>query len=438
MKRWQTLLAIDFDRWAAETYRANFPGVDVRCGPVASFLDELPDADVILGGPPCQPFSTAGEGEGESDERDCIPDFIAAVGKVRPRMFLMENVPGLLTERHLRYFGRAVEALEGHGYAVRVKRLDAVSFGVPQFRERVWVWGIRRDLYDAGVRHQWPKPTHAWPPPEPCMFGAALLPGVTVGQALGLDGRLKGWRGAGMTERHGERPDQSTEEPSPPITAGSKGSGPRVLFMETGSKCRKDSNGTPRGPLVKGLDNPGFTIDSRGFDVHEYRWSDAMLQKHPPASPAPTVQAKWFKGGAEGLVEVEYDHGVADSLAPSPTLKAGGNIDANGKQGGGCPPILRDGLRVRRLTPDECLRLQSGPDDFVWPDKITKTAKYRVVGNGWACRMGAVFAEAFALADPRSRTVIDLFCGGGLGACGWHGRYWSFARPAPAAGGGEA
>ncbi len=81
---------------------------------------------------------------------------------------------------------------------------------------------------------------------------------------------------------------------------------------------------------------------------------------------------------------------------------------------------------MRRLTPDECMRLQSAPDDFRWPEKISKTAKYRIAGNGWATKMGAVFAEAFALADPDSHSVIDLFCGGGLGACGWHGRYWSY------------
>jgi hypothetical protein len=64
---------------------ANFPGVRVECGPVADYLDALPDADVMLGGPPCQPFSDAGENEGEADDRDCIPDFCAAVERASPR-----------------------------------------------------------------------------------------------------------------------------------------------------------------------------------------------------------------------------------------------------------------------------------------------------------------------------------------------------------------
>ena len=216
MRDWQTLLAIDFDKWAAATYRANFPGIRVECGPVSDYLDTLPAADVILGGPPCQPFSLAGEGKGENDERDCIPDYIEAVRRVRPRMFLMENVRGLLTAKHLGYFYAAVEQLKACGYAVQWRLLDAVNFGVPQFRERVWVWGIRSDLYAAGMRHAWPVPTHAWPPPQGAdLWGASLLPGVTVGEALGISGLLK-------LQSHAD-PAATIDRPAPTLRSGGAG-----------------------------------------------------------------------------------------------------------------------------------------------------------------------------------------------------------------------
>lgn len=347
---WNTVMAIDFDEAACAVYRANFPGVDVRCAPVSELIEQLPDADVIIGGPPCQGFSAAGEGLGEEDERDGWPDFIAAVAKVKPRMFLAENVPGMLTERHIAYFGRILEQLEALGYDVQYRLLDAVSFGVPQFRERVWVWGIRRDL---GLKHQWPKPTHVWPPPEPCMFGAELLPAVTVGQALGLNGAIR---------------------PSTTLTGNWQG------------------HQQPK--------------------IEQYRWSDAMLQKHPPAAPAapaPTVQAKYFKGGAEGLLA------VADE--PSYTVSGQSREPIqNWKSKGYC----------RRLTPLECGRLQSIPDDFKRPQKITKTAMYRVIGNGWSSKCGWIFSQAFHAVDPTMRSVIDLFCGGGLGAVGWHGKFWEY------------
>lgn len=445
MTRWHTLLAIDFDKWAAETYRANFPGVRVECGPVANYVGALPPADVILGGPPCQPFSDAGENEGEGDERDCIPDFCSAVADVMPRMFLMENVRGLLKEKHLPYFGRVLSRLESSchvgvsysgGYVVQYRLLDAVSFGVPQFRERIWVWGIRKDLYAAGVRHQWPKPTHAWPPPEGCMFGAALHPGVTVRQALGLDGWLRRDRGKGLLERHGERRDHPTDEPAPLISAGVAGSGARYTFIQShadepvsidrpGPTLRSGGNGHDGCCLRVGAEvrvigagsNPHFIGEERTerditdepsptipcgdrfgnvLPVVKWRWSDAMLDKQPPIEldkPCPTIVKNWHKGLPYGSLKWKQDE---------------------------------TGLWIRRLHPLECARLQSVPDSFVWLPEMPKGAAYKIVGNGWASGMAAVMSDALSSADPDSKTVIDLFCGGGLGACGWHGQYWSY------------
>jgi site-specific DNA-cytosine methylase len=488
-----TLLAIDSDKWACGTYRANFPDVRVECGKVADFVSSLPDCDVILSGPPCQPFSDAGENEGESDERDCIPDFIAAVAAKRPRQFLMENVRGLLKSRHWPYFCRVIEQLESLGFRVEWKLLDAVNFGVPQFRERVWVWGIRSDI---AARHCWPKPTHSWPPPDPCMFGAALLAGITVRDALGMDGLLRRDRGAGLIDRGGERRDHPTDEPSPSIAAGQHASGPRLTLMIDTKQHRTlrpaDEPATTVGSddrriLIQShadpaqdIDRPAPTLRSGG-NGHDGRClrvigggsnphfiGDVRTGRDITDEPSPTIPCGDHFGNV--LPQIEYDHGVATMDRPSPTIKAGGNYDASGKQGGGCPPIVayhwsdamlekhppaspaspaptvqakwakggaegllavtkwkqKGELWVRRPTPLECLRLQSGPDDFRWPDSIPKTHAYRVVGNGWASRMGAVFSDAIHAADPLSRTVIDLFCGGGLGAVGWHGRAWEF------------
>lgn len=430
------MLAIDFDKWAAATYRANFPGTHVECGAVADFVATMPAANIVIGGPPCQPFSDAGENEGESDDRDGMPDFIAAVAKVRPRMFLMENVRGLLKEKHLPYFGRVLAQLESLGYQVEYRVMDAVSFGVPQFRSRVWVWGIRHDV---SARHCWPMRTHDWPPPEECMFGTALLPGVTVGQALGISGEIRQPRAPSQIRRdhptdepsptvmgpHGGNrtlmliqscadPAQTIDRPSPTLRSGGAGhDGCCLRIIGGGSNPRHPGDERTERDIT---DEPSTTISvavGNAMPAIKYHWSDAMLQKHPPASPAspaPTVQAKWAKGGAEGLIEVLN--------APAMTI-VGGNRE----------PWPNEEYRskfVRRLTPLECLRLQSGPDDFKWPAGIGKTAMYRVVGNGWASRMGAIFADAFRKVDPKSETVIDLFCGGGLGASGWHGRYWSY------------
>ena len=352
MTRWRTITAFDADAKAVEVYRANMPGVEVRWEPVRA--STLPRADVLLGGPPCQPFSVAGKRGGSKDARDCVPDFIDAIGVVRPRMFLMEQVPGFTTVEDGRYMQRCVAAMEAHGYSVEMRLLDAVHYGVPQFRLRAWFWGVRNGL---GIVRRWPRPTHAWPWPEQqCMFGGDLLPAVVVGEALELDG----W-----TDRRGR-------------------------YCSRGGRL------------------PGC-----GDTTLEYHWSDAMRQKHPPASPvspAPTVQAKWFKGGAEGWVEIDTKQKRTRRSVDAPAL-AGDS---------------RHTLNVRRLTPDECARLQSVPDDWVWPESVAKTHRYRIIGNGWACLMAKRLGDAFGESDPESETVIDLFCGGGLGAVGWHGRAWEY------------
>ena len=63
---------------------------------------------------------------------------------------------------------------------------------------------------------------------------------------------------------------------------------------------------------------------------------------------------------------------------------------------------------------------------FRWPDGIGKTAAYRIVGNGQASLMVRRLRECLERVDPDSRTVVDLFCGGGVGAVGWHGRAWKY------------
>lgn len=415
MSRWRTTLAIDADAKAAEVYRANMPGVEVRWEPVRA--STLPRADVLLGGPPCQPFSVAGQRGGSEDARDCVPDFIDAIGVVRPRMFLMEQVPGFTTFEDGRYMQRCVAAMEAHGYSVDMRLLDAVHYGVPQFRLRAWFWGVRNGL---GIVRRWPRPTHAWPWPEQqCMFGGDLEPAVVVGEALELDGWTDRWGrvrycsrggtgvevGAGVVGIYDAQNDRAHGPGRPCGTlqgiAQAKGGGAGHYAIQ--------SHADP----ARGVDEPAQTLRSGGSGhdgccvrVHEYRWSDAMLQKHPPASPAspaPTVQAKWFKGGAEGLVET--------LSAPSPTVTNGGTGT------GGAEPIF-----VRRLSVQEVQRLQSVPDDWVWPESVAKTHRYRIIGNGWACLMAKRLGDAFGESDPESETVIDLFCGGGLGAVGWHGR----------------
>jgi site-specific DNA-cytosine methylase len=109
--------------------------------------DELGEADIIIGGPPCQPFSQIGYQRGKHDERDGFPIFLDAVRRMRPKIALIENVRGLLF-RNKDYLRSAARELEGFGYEVEYRLLNTLVFGVPQRRERVvlvasvcgWSW----------------------------------------------------------------------------------------------------------------------------------------------------------------------------------------------------------------------------------------------------------------------------------------------------------
>jgi len=123
-----------------ETYRLNLAG---EC--IHEYLTPdtvYPNAEIVIGGPPCQPFSVGGNQKGLEDSRDGFPVFIAAVEQLKPHIFLFENVRGLLYQ-NIWYFEQIKHKLELLGYIVEAQLLNAKCYGVPQNRERVIVVGHR-------------------------------------------------------------------------------------------------------------------------------------------------------------------------------------------------------------------------------------------------------------------------------------------------------
>ena len=153
-------IGYEMDSLAAATYQRNIGSV---CHAVKLDLDFIyPKAEIVIGGPPCQPFSVGGDQKGINDSRDGFPVFIDAVKKLRPMVFLFENVRGLLYSNKW-YFELVIEELHKIGYIIDYKLLNAVNYGVPQNRERLFVIGHR-------AKFTFPKPN---------------LHKVTVGDAIG-------------------------------------------------------------------------------------------------------------------------------------------------------------------------------------------------------------------------------------------------------------
>ena len=151
--RFESVFAVEADRDASATYAANFPEADLRIRPIQEVAD-FPDVDVVIGGPPCQGFSTLNRHGAGLERRNLWRHFVLALESSKPFAFVMEQVPQLLDSAEYRAFRRTAARL---GFEVEGRILNAADLGVPQRRRRALVIGIR------GTRPEWPEETHCDP-----------------------------------------------------------------------------------------------------------------------------------------------------------------------------------------------------------------------------------------------------------------------------------
>ena len=139
--------------------------------------------DVVHGGPPCQPFSNAGRQAGKDDSRDMWPELVRCVLAVRPRAFIAENVPALASAKFSEYVRTQILEPLAPRYRIRMLRLRAHDFGVPQARQRVVFVGFARAADDR--RFVEPQPTHVWNEPA-TLEASGLRRCMGLREALGL------------------------------------------------------------------------------------------------------------------------------------------------------------------------------------------------------------------------------------------------------------
>lgn len=133
-------IGFEMDIYASETYSKN---LGAPCHTIKIDMEtEFPPAEIVIGGPPCQPFSVIGEQKGTNDDRNGFPAFIRAVEICQPKLFIFENVKGLVM-RSRPYFDHILKSLSALGYELHYRLINAVEFGVPQNRERIVVIGSR-------------------------------------------------------------------------------------------------------------------------------------------------------------------------------------------------------------------------------------------------------------------------------------------------------
>jgi len=147
--------AVEFDANAAATYRANFPDTPVLERDIATVTAEellaltglkAGELDVLDGSPPCQGFSTAGKREFSDPRNGLFREYVRLIEGLQPKVFVMENVSGMVKGKMRLAFREIMLALKATGYQVRCKLLNAMYYEVPQSRERlIWI-GVRPDI----------------------------------------------------------------------------------------------------------------------------------------------------------------------------------------------------------------------------------------------------------------------------------------------------
>ena len=227
---------------AVATYRKNISS-HVVCADICDVhSDDIPDAEVVVGGFPCQGFSQANQKRCAEDERNQLYiEFLRVVREKQPKWFLAENVRGILSLDNGRAIARIESDFRKVGYRVSKQLFNVADFGVPQSRQRVIIAGTRCDL-PYSMDYPFPKPTHSGAvarrrgvPNREDLLPDAMLPAWrTVGEALNQipepseNGRLPNHVGSlyKVTNRNftGHRATDP-DKPSPTILARGNGKG---------------------------------------------------------------------------------------------------------------------------------------------------------------------------------------------------------------------
>jgi DNA (cytosine-5)-methyltransferase 1 len=346
---YSVLYASDIDEAAGKSYSINFPETqferaDINKLDFMSLLSKTHtkegELDILIGGPPCQGFSMAGARFWDDPRNELLKSYVKALRTIRPKWFLMENVEGLLTAKDGQYLFEAAKAFNSLGYKIRIEKIYAQEFGIPQRRKRVLIVGNR-----LGKDFNFPEPT------------------------IKLNGKI--FRNSDITLRHaiGELPEatasKDVELPDP--------NPPKDLF-ETylrGTSCSLKEH---------------FCTSM----------SEIQLQRIMALSPGQTMkdmpehlQHESFKKRANRRV-----------MDGTPTEKRGGSPSGLKRLIMNEPCLTITGAATREfihpiyhrpLTIRECARIQTFPDDFNFHGNSSE--KIQQIGNAIPPLVARIFAE---------------------------------------------
>ncbi len=347
-----TIAGIDLDRSAADTAAANHKTANIVCDKIENISpDELvmpasvSNVDLIVGGPPCQGFSSLRPSRGldlDDPRNSLYKQFIKYVKVLQPTVFLMENVVGLVNASDGKLLKGILKGFKDVGYEVDWRILNAANFGVPQKRERFFLIGINKSAVSA-PKIIFPRPTHFF---SGKVIGTKHKLNYVVNPTDG-ELALSVW-------------DAISDLPS--IRSGETSS---KYKTKPKNEYQLERRAGVRGPLT----------------LHEAaNHSEKMLNiiRHAGSN---------INALPEGLITSGYSscYSRLDQNAPSTTITVKFTSPASSK----CIHPQDD----RSITPREAARIQGFDDDFIFCGSKTEIASQ--IGNAVPPLFGGVFADIF-------------------------------------------
>ena len=340
--------ACEIDKFARQIYAKQFPGVTIHNDATQVSSESLPYFDVLCAGPPCQAFSIAGKRGGFNDTRGSLFFEVARIAKEKqPSIIFIENVKGLLSHDKGRTLGTILNSLDEVGYSVEYQ-LHNSKYHVPQNRERVYIIGhLRgqrsRQVFPLGRIDEKTTKKRITSKPDNNIPVVNDRGGLReVERATCLDANyFKGH------DYHGARTLIYT----------------LVKAVLTPDRAEKRQNGR----RFKEYGEPAFTvntIDRHGVLINKFR---AMTEQRTEESKAIRKKSMQEDG-------VDWSPRRGKELAIRNDDLANCVTTGQTKES-----LISDGVKIRKLTPVECERLQGFPDN--WTEGISDTQRYKCCGN---------------------------------------------------------
>lgn len=348
-KDFVTVAGIDLDLSASMTAQRNHISAKILCADIESLSPcdfvlktGIEDVDIVVGGPPCQGFSSLRPSRGlnlKDPRNNLYKSFVRYVEYMNPKVFLMENVVGLVGASGGRLLDEIVKSFESIGFAVEWRVLNAANFGVPQKRERLFVVGVNK-----GRIPRWnivfPSPTHYF-----------------NGKVIGI--------------RHKENYVVNSSKGYPALTLWEGISDlPSIKSGELSEKY----NGSPRNAFQKKMRRGSRTLSLHAAANHSAKMLEVIRHSGASKNSLP-----------EGLVESGYSSSYSRLSAnePATTITVKFTSPASSK----CIHPFDN----RAITPREAARIQSFDDSYIFCGSKTDIASQ--IGNAVPPIFGEVFSR---------------------------------------------